>query len=118
MPAQILDGAALARQIRAELADEVIDFIENNIATPTLAAVLVGADPASEVYVRNKRRDCDEVGMQSQLHRLGADATQKELLTLIAKLNKDEAVHTASSCNCRCPSRSTREPSSKPSTPT
>jgi methylenetetrahydrofolate dehydrogenase (NADP+)/methenyltetrahydrofolate cyclohydrolase len=93
MPAQILDGAALARKIRAELADEVIDFIENNIAAPTLAAVLVGADPASEVYVRNKRRDCDEVGMQSQLHRLGADATQKELLTLIAKLNKDEAVH-------------------------
>jgi methylenetetrahydrofolate dehydrogenase (NADP+)/methenyltetrahydrofolate cyclohydrolase len=93
MPAQILDGAALARQIRAELADEVVDFIENNVAAPTLAAVLMGADPASEVYVRNKRRDCDEVGMQSQLHRLDADATQNQLLTLIAKLNKDEEVH-------------------------
>jgi methylenetetrahydrofolate dehydrogenase (NADP+)/methenyltetrahydrofolate cyclohydrolase len=93
MPAQILDGAALARQIRAELADEVVDFIENNVAAPTLAAVLMGADPASEVYVRNKRRDCDEVGMQSQLHRLDADATQNKLLTLIAKLNKDEEVH-------------------------
>jgi methylenetetrahydrofolate dehydrogenase (NADP+)/methenyltetrahydrofolate cyclohydrolase len=93
MPAQILDGAALARQIRAELADEVVDFIENNVAAPTLAAVLMGADPASEVYVRNKRRDCDEVGMQSQLHRLDADATQNKLLTLIAKLNKDEDVH-------------------------
>jgi len=93
MTAHILDGAALARQIRAELADEVVDFIENNVATPTLAAVLVGADPASEVYVRNKRRDCDEVGIQSQLHRLGPDATQKQLLTLIAKLNKDEEVH-------------------------
>jgi len=93
MSAQLLDGAALARQIRAELTDEVIDFIENNAVTPTLAAVLVGDDPASHVYVRNKRRDCEEVGIQSQLHRLGADATQNELLKLIARLNRDEAVH-------------------------
>ena len=55
--------------------------------------MLVGDDPASQVYVRNKRRDCEEVGIQSQLHRLAADATQSELLTLIAKLNRDEAVH-------------------------
>ncbi len=93
MPAQLLDGAALARQIRAELADEVVDFIENNVTVPTLAAVLVGDDPASEVYVRNKRRDCEEVGIQSQLHRLGADASQRDLLTLIARLNRDDHVH-------------------------
>jgi len=55
--------------------------------------VLVGADPASEVYVRNKRRDCEEVGIQSNLHRLPESTSQSDLLTLIAKLNKDAAVH-------------------------
>jgi methylenetetrahydrofolate dehydrogenase (NADP+)/methenyltetrahydrofolate cyclohydrolase len=93
MPAQLLDGNALARQIRSELSEEVVDFIENNGVVPTLAAVLVGEDAASQVYVRNKRRDCDEVGIQSQLHKLPATATQTELLTLIAKLNRDEQVH-------------------------
>lgn len=93
MTAQILDGNALAKQIRAELAVEVVDFIENNGVTPTLAAVLVGDDPASDVYVRNKRRDCDEVGINSRLHRLPATTTQQELLTLIARLNRDDEVH-------------------------
>jgi methylenetetrahydrofolate dehydrogenase (NADP+) / methenyltetrahydrofolate cyclohydrolase len=93
MTAQILDGKALARQIRGELAAEVVDFIENNGVTPTLAAVLVGDDPASQVYVRNKRRDCDEVGIDSRLHRLSATTTQEELLSLIAKLNRDDEVH-------------------------
>lgn len=93
MTPQILDGKALARKIRGELAVEVVDFIENNGVTPTLAAVLVGDDPASDVYVRNKRRDCDEVGINSRLHRLPATTTQQELLTLIAKLNRDDEVH-------------------------
>ena len=93
MTAAILDGKSLARQIRTELAEQVVDFIENNVSTPILAAVLVGNDPASEVYVRYKRRDCEEVGIQSQLHRLPASASQDELLTLISKLNKDDAVH-------------------------
>ena len=93
MPAQLLDGNALARQIRRELTVEVADFIENNGVVPTLAAVLVGADPASQVYVRNKRRDCEEVGIQSQLHKLPSSTTQNELLTLIDKLNRDETVH-------------------------
>ena len=93
MPAQLLDGNALARQIRAELAVEVVDFIENNGVVPTLAAVLVGGDPASQVYVRNKRRDCEEVGIQSQLHKLTSATTQHELLTLIARLNRDDTVH-------------------------
>ncbi len=93
MPAALLDGKTLARQIRSELAAEVADFIENNVTVPTLAAVLVGADPASEVYVRNKRRDCDEVGIQSRLHQLPEETTQDELLALIGKLNKDDSVH-------------------------
>ncbi|NOZ39019.1 MAG: bifunctional methylenetetrahydrofolate dehydrogenase/methenyltetrahydrofolate cyclohydrolase FolD [Planctomycetes bacterium] len=93
MPALLLDGKSLARQIRAELREEVADFIENNVTIPTLAAVLVGNDPASEVYVRFKRRDCEEVGIRSQLHRMPEESTQEELLALIAKLNKSDEVH-------------------------
>ena len=93
MPAKILDGKSLAKQIRRELAEQVADFIENNASTPALAAVLVGSDPASEVYVRNKRHDCEEVGMQSVLHQLPAETAQEELLKLISKLNRDPKVH-------------------------
>jgi methylenetetrahydrofolate dehydrogenase (NADP+)/methenyltetrahydrofolate cyclohydrolase len=93
MPAKILDGKQLAQQIRSELAEEVIEFIQNNGVVPCLAAVLVGDDPASEVYVRNKRKACEAVGIEGQLHRLPADTTQDDLLRLIAKLNKDGEVH-------------------------
>lgn len=93
MAAILLDGKQLAQQIRTELAEEVIEFIQNNAVVPCLAAVLVGEDPASEVYVRNKRRACEGVGIESQLHRLPADVSSDELLKLVAKLNKDEAVH-------------------------
>lgn len=93
MPAAILDGAALAKQMRLELRDEVAQFIAAGHRAPTLAAVLVGDDPASQVYVRNKRRDCEEVGMQSRLHRLGDATTQAELLALIDQLNNDPTVH-------------------------
>jgi methylenetetrahydrofolate dehydrogenase (NADP+)/methenyltetrahydrofolate cyclohydrolase len=93
MTAQILDGKQLAQQIRSELAEEVVEFIQNNGAVPCLAAVLVGEQPASEVYVRNKRRACEAVGIDSQLHRLDAGASSDELLRLVAKLNKDTAVH-------------------------
>jgi methylenetetrahydrofolate dehydrogenase (NADP+)/methenyltetrahydrofolate cyclohydrolase len=93
MPAQILDGAALAKQMRTELAAETAAFTAACGVAPTLAAVLVGDDAASQVYVRNKRRDCQEVGMNSRLHRLGADTTQAELLALIAQLNADASVH-------------------------
>jgi methylenetetrahydrofolate dehydrogenase (NADP+)/methenyltetrahydrofolate cyclohydrolase len=95
VPAAILDGKKLAQQIRDELRDEVADFIENNGEVPTLAAVLVGDNPASEVYVRNKVAGCEQVGMHSRLFRLPADTPQDELLTLIAKLNKakDEPAH-------------------------
>jgi methylenetetrahydrofolate dehydrogenase (NADP+)/methenyltetrahydrofolate cyclohydrolase len=93
MPAKILDGKQLAQQIRSELAEEVIEFIQNNAVVPCLAAVLVGEDPASEVYVRNKRKACEAVGIDSQLHRLSADTSSDDLLKLIAKLNKDSEVH-------------------------
>jgi methylenetetrahydrofolate dehydrogenase (NADP+)/methenyltetrahydrofolate cyclohydrolase len=93
MPARILDGKQLAQQIRSELAEEVIEFIQNNGVVPCLAAVLVGENAASEVYVRNKRKACEAVGIESQLHRMSADASSDDLLRLIAKLNKDGEVH-------------------------
>ncbi|QDU58507.1 bifunctional methylenetetrahydrofolate dehydrogenase/methenyltetrahydrofolate cyclohydrolase FolD [Aeoliella mucimassa] len=91
--ASIIDGKAIAQQMRNELAEEVAEFIQNNSVTPCLAAVLVGEDPASEVYVRNKRRACEHANIDSQLHRLPADITQDDLLALVTKLNKDDAVH-------------------------
>jgi methylenetetrahydrofolate dehydrogenase (NADP+)/methenyltetrahydrofolate cyclohydrolase len=93
MPATILDGKKLAKQIRSELAEEVVEFIQNNGVVPCLAAILVGDDAASEVYVRNKRRACEEIGIESKLHRLAADTTQDDLLRLIAQLNMDDEVH-------------------------
>ena len=93
MSATILDGKALAKQIRSELAVEVVEFIQKYETVPALAAVLVGEDPASEVYVRNKRRDCEKVGILSHLHKLPAETSQVELLTLVEKLNLDPDIH-------------------------
>lgn len=93
MPAKILDGKLLAQQIRRELADEVAEFHRETHVTPTLAAVLVGDDPASEVYVRNKRRDCEEVGIASVLEKLPTTTTEAELLAVIDQLNKDSQIH-------------------------
>lgn len=93
MTAAILDGKALAKQIQAEIRDEVAEFIQNNAVTPTLAAVLVGEDSASEIYVRNKRRACERTGIESQLHRLPANATTDDVLSLVGKLNRDAGVH-------------------------
>jgi methylenetetrahydrofolate dehydrogenase (NADP+)/methenyltetrahydrofolate cyclohydrolase len=93
MAAILLDGKALAQQIQGELSEQVVDFIQNNGATPCLAAVLVGDDPASSVYVRNKRKACERVGIEGRLHQLPAATTTDELLALLARLNKDAAVH-------------------------
>ena len=95
MPAQILDGKALASEIQAEIQVQVVEFIENDGQVPCLAAVLVGENPASEVYVRNKRLACERVGIDSQLHRLPAGVSQDDLLALISRLNKskDGPVH-------------------------
>ena len=93
MTAQILDGKAIALEIRQEVAREVAEFQASGGPQPTLAAVLVGNDPASQVYVRNKERACAAAGMASQLHRLDEATTQAELLKLIDQLNRDPAVH-------------------------
>jgi methylenetetrahydrofolate dehydrogenase (NADP+)/methenyltetrahydrofolate cyclohydrolase len=91
--ATILDGKALAQKIQAELAEQVADFIENNAVVPCLTAVLVGHNPASEVYVRNKRNACGRLGIDGRLERLPADASINDLLKLVAQLNKAEDVH-------------------------
>ncbi|MCA9175877.1 MAG: bifunctional methylenetetrahydrofolate dehydrogenase/methenyltetrahydrofolate cyclohydrolase FolD [Planctomycetales bacterium] len=93
MTATILDGKATAETIRQELAVEVARWRDAGGAIPCLAAVLVGDDPASQVYVRNKQRACERVGMVSQLHRMATDTTQQELLELIDRLNRDRDVH-------------------------
>ena len=93
MSAELLDGKAIANEIKQELAEEVAKFIENTSVVPCLAAVLVGDDPASQVYVRNKQRSCERVGIGSQLHRLPAETTQAELLDLVDQLNVSSEVH-------------------------
>ena len=93
MTAKVLDGKALAAKLRQELADEVREFSQEEGITPTLAAVLVGNDPASEIYVRNKQRACEQVGLASQMHRLPAETSEEELLSLVNELNEDPSVH-------------------------
>ena len=93
MAAQILDGKATAAQLRGRLAEVITRLKAEHDLTPGLAVVLVGEDPASQVYVRNKGRQAEEVGMHSVQHRLPADTGQVELLTLIEQLNADPQVH-------------------------
>lgn len=93
MSAKILDGKQLAAEVRGRLKVQVAQFQAETNRQPCLAAVLVGADPASEVYVRNKRRDCEKVGIASRLEKLSAETTQEQLLALIADLNTDDDVN-------------------------
>jgi len=93
MSARIISGKAIAASIREEIAARAAEFRQQTGVQPHLAAVLVGEDPASAVYIRNKHRACEEAGFQSTVHRLSADTTQAELLDLIGRLNADSAVH-------------------------
>lgn len=93
MSAQILDGKALADTIRLEIKENVAKFVAESNIQPALAVVLVGEDPASQVYVRNKEAACVKAGMKSLMYRLPAETSSAELLDLIAKLNADAAVH-------------------------
>ena len=93
MTATIIDGKAFAAGIRQKVAGHVARLKEENGITPGLAVVLVGEDPASQVYVRSKGKMTVEVGMNSYEHKLDADVTQDALLALIDKLNNDPDVH-------------------------
>src|SRR5258708_27533073 len=93
MTARIIDGKAIAAELRARVADEVARVNRDHGMTRGLAVVLVGNDPASEVYVRSKHTQTQGAGMASFEHRLPADVDQPDLLALIARLNRDANVH-------------------------
>lgn len=93
MSAKIIDGKAFAANVRAQVAEHVAAMKAEHGITPGLAVVLVGEDPASQIYVRNKGEMTREVGMNSFEHKLPADVSQEELYTLIDRLNADPAVH-------------------------
>ena len=93
MTARILNGNELATDLRSEAAWDTAELFADTGVRPGLAAVLVGDDPASSVYVRNKRRACDEAGIFSETFQLPADATQRELAALINSLNANRAFH-------------------------
>jgi len=88
----ILDGKALSEKIRGEIAQEVNDYLSKGFRPPTLAVLLIGEDPASQVYVSNKEKACQKVGIRSLSYRLPYNTTTQELLELIAQLNADEEV--------------------------
>ncbi|HZX85326.1 MAG TPA: tetrahydrofolate dehydrogenase/cyclohydrolase catalytic domain-containing protein, partial [Reyranella sp.] len=90
---RLIDGKAFAEQMRARLAGDVAAFIARTGVTPGLAVVLVGTDPASAVYVRNKNKQTVEAGMASIEHALPAETTEDALLALIDALNADPDVH-------------------------
>lgn len=89
----LLDGKKLAQAMQAEIAEKVKDLHAAKGIRPGLAAVLVGDNPASQVYVRNKRKACELAGMTSWLHELPKETTQAQLLDLVDKLNVDRQVH-------------------------
>lgn len=88
----IIDGKELAKHIREGLKDEVTE-LKNAEIYPKLAVIMVGDDPASKIYVRNKSRACEEIGIKYEEHLLSSKTTREELLELIEKLNNDETVH-------------------------
>jgi methylenetetrahydrofolate dehydrogenase (NADP+)/methenyltetrahydrofolate cyclohydrolase len=91
--AKLIDGKAFAADLRAKIAVEVAALKAEHGVTPGLAVVLVGEDPASQVYVRNKGEQTEAAGMYSETHRLPADTTQDALLEVVAKLNADPKIH-------------------------
>ncbi|MFD1260810.1 bifunctional methylenetetrahydrofolate dehydrogenase/methenyltetrahydrofolate cyclohydrolase FolD [Entomomonas asaccharolytica] len=92
MTAQLIDGKTIAANIREDIARKVADRRQRGLRIPGLAVILVGNDPASEVYVSHKRKDCEQVGFISESYDLPVSTTQQELLSLIDKLNDDSAI--------------------------
>lgn len=90
--AKIIDGKQIAKEVRAEIAAECAELKKKGII-PGLAVVIVGTDPASQVYVRNKKKACEEVGFRSEVFELPEETTEEELLALVKKLNEDVNIH-------------------------
>ncbi len=93
MAAQIIDGKKVAEQIRSELQGEIRELKEKHGVSPGLAVVLVGDNPASQVYVRNKNKACHDIGIYSEQHNLDKDTPEEELLALVDRLNDDPKIH-------------------------
>lgn len=91
--AQIIDGKRISAQIREEIKADTEKFVLEHGYAPGLAVIIVGSDPASQVYVRNKRRACEEVGFYSETYELDGDVSQDELIALIDRLNADTKIH-------------------------
>ena len=92
MTAQLIDGKAIAANIRQQIAQRVAERREQGLRAPGLAVILVGSDPASQVYVAHKRKDCEEVGFISRAYDLGDETSQDELRDLIDSLNEDASI--------------------------
>ena len=93
MTAKIIDGKAIAQKVRTKLKDEIQRRLQDGHPVPGLAVVLIGDDPASQIYVRNKRETCQECGMKSIAHDLSSDISEEALLSLINQLNRDPSIH-------------------------
>jgi methylenetetrahydrofolate dehydrogenase (NADP+) / methenyltetrahydrofolate cyclohydrolase len=91
--AQLIDGKVLSQAVRDKIAQEAASLFARTGVKPGLAAILVGHDPASELYVRNKQKACEAVGIYVADHKLPESTTQEELLALIGKVNKDSRIH-------------------------
>ena len=91
--AQRIDGKLISAQIRGEISEECKAFVEKNGYAPGLAVIIVGENPASQVYVRNKKKACEEVGFYSEVHELPEATTQAELNALVDALNDNEKIH-------------------------
>lgn len=92
MTAQIISGTALSKQIKSEVSQKIAHYRNEGKRAPGLAVILVGADPASQVYVGSKRRSCEEIGITSKSYDLPDTTTEQELLALIDQLNADETI--------------------------
>lgn len=92
MTAHLIDGKAIAANLRQQIAQQVVERRQQGLRTPGLAVILVGTDPASQVYVSHKRKDCEEVGFISQAFDLPSETSQQALTDLIDQLNEDAAV--------------------------
>ena len=91
--AQRIDGKLISEQVRAEIAAETAAWVEKTGVRPGLAVVIVGSDPASCVYVRNKERACEQVGFYSEKYEMPEETTQEQLLALVDRLNRDDKIH-------------------------
>ncbi len=89
----LLDGKKTASEIRSELKEEISKLVEQGKKVPGLVAILVGENPASEIYVKSKAKDCEEIGMKSKVERLAGNISEEHLLDLVKKYNNDENFH-------------------------